>query len=623
MRFKGYVMLFFVLNLSHFFVLGQSRLPTAVNFKKAYVNGTRNFNGMPGKNYWQNTANYQIDATLNPATNIFEGKAAIEYFNNSPDTLKRVVLKLYPNLYQRGGMRNTPIAAKDIHDGLQLQTVVINGNTCDDKNISNGGTNLYLKHVVIAPGAKTHIEIQYSYPVNHSSFMRTGQVDSGTYVIAYFFPRVAVYDDIDGWNEYPYLGKEEFYNDYCNFDVHITMPGRFQIWATGELMNPGEVYQPDMASKLALASCSNAVTDLVSTDDLKEGKITRPGAVNTWHFKAGNVTDFAFMASDHYVWKCASVIVDSASRRRTRVDAVFNPAHQHFEPVIQYAKRTVELISCKYPGIPFPYTHITMFEGLDAMEYPMLVNDLPFEGIDAVQFTAHEIFHTLFPFFVGTNETKYSFMDEGWATWAEFTLASEILPEAPAGYDLSPVNSSAGTDQDMPVMTLTPQLYGKARFSDKDLKPALALHYVREMLGDDLFFKAIRYYITQWQGKHPTPYDFFYCMNKDAGIDMNWFWNNWFFEKVIPDLAIDKVSIKKDMAQVTVVRKESGIVPVHLTAFYKDGSTAQVKKTIACWRDGHQSVTVVVPVKSGLVSLQLGNTLDADINPGDNQWHVR
>ena len=172
-------------------------------------------------------------------------------------------------------------------------------------------------------------------------------------------------------------------------------------------------------------------------------------------------------------------------------------------------------------------------------------------------------------------------------------------------------------------MTLTPQLYGKARFSDKDLKPALALHYVREMLGDDIFFKAIRYYITQWQGKHPTPYDFFYCMNKGAGIDMNWFWNNWFFEKVIPDLAIDKVSINKNIAQVTVVRKEPGFVPVHLTVFYQDGSTAQFRKTIACWQGGLHSVTTAVPVKSGIVRIQLGDTLDADINEGDNQWHAK
>jgi hypothetical protein len=594
-----------------------------VNFRKPYADHTRSDDGTPGHNYWQNTANYRIDVALDPTSNLLHGNVDIEYINNSPDTLRKIVLKLYPNLYKSNAIRNASIAIKDLHEGVQIQSITINGHSCDKKDVSNRGTNVYLMNTLVIPEAKAHIEIQYSYPVNSTSFIRTGQVDSGSYVMAYFFPRVAVYDDIDGWNEYPYVGKEEFYNDYCNFDVNITLPGRFQVWATGELVNSEDVYEPGTIRKLSMAWHSDTVIDVITATDLQKGVVTKSTSENTWHFRAENVIDFAFTASDHYIWKCSSVMVDPSSRRRTRVDAVFNPAHPGFEPVIQYARKTVELISLKYPGIPFPYTHITVFEGLDAMEYPMMINNLPFEGLEAVQFTAHEIVHTLFPFFVGTNETKYSFMDEGWATWAEFAMAAEILPGASTGYDLGPINSSAGTDHDMPVMTLTPQLYGKSRFSDKDLKPALALQYVREMLGDDLFFRATRYYIEQWQGKHPTPYDFFYSMNKGAGTNLNWFWNNWFFEKVIPDLSIDKVSIKNKRALVTITRNEAGMVPIHITVFYRDGSTAQFNKAVDCWRGGNMSVTIIVPAKSGIARLQLGSELDADVAPDNNQWHAR
>ncbi|SEM00859.1 hypothetical protein SAMN04488505_103121 [Chitinophaga rupis] len=619
MHYFSFTFLFTILSIT--MAIGQQQLPVAVNFKKAYLQHTRDANGSPGKAYWQNKGSYTIRVTFDPITNALSGNVGVDYTNNSPDTLRQVVFKLYPNLYQAQAMRNVPVLPEDLTNGVEIKTMLVNNTAIDSKKLVVRGTNMYLKGVTMLPGQSTHFDIDYGYQVNKTSFVRTGQVDSGAFMIAYFFPRIAVYDDIDGWNEYPYVGKEEFYNDYCDFKVSITIPGSYQVWATGELKNPAEVYAPEIIERITTAAQSDGVTDIITSAGLAAHNITLNHPANTWIFEADNVTDFAFVASNHYVWKASSLVVDPKTKRRTRVDAVYNPRHKSFEPVVNYARKTVELISYKTPGLPFPYPHETIFEGLDAMEYPMMVNNLPFEGTEAVEFTAHEIYHTLFPFFVGTNETKYSFMDEGWATFSEFTLQKEITPDVVDVYDLSSVNSSAGIDQDVPIMTLTPQLYGKARFSNKDLKPALGFHYVKEMLGDKVFYKAMNYYISQWQGKHPTPYDLFYCMNKGAGVDLNWFWQNWFFEKNVPDLAIEKVSHQQSKYTVVIVRKGQGMIPVHLAVFYKDGTTETISRDIACWKKGNSSTTLDFTANKAVSKLMLGNAYDADADNSNNTWN--
>jgi len=598
----------------------QTRLPIATNLKKAYENHTRSLTGAPGKAYWQNGAGYRIQIAFAPETRLLSGTVSIDYQNNSPDTLKQVVFKLYPNLYQQQAMRNSPVAAGDLTTGVDIQSFSLNNKTIDAKKLVIRGTNMYIKGVAVLPGTKTHFDIKYNYTLNKGSFIRTGQVDSGAYMIAYFFPRIAVYDDLDGWNEYPYLGKEEFYNDFCNFKVDITIPGNYQCWATGDLVNTDSVYQPKFAKRIAQASTGDSIINIVTANDIAEGKITNATKTNTWRFSAHNVTDFAFAISNHYVWQASSVLVDPKTGRRTRVDAVYNPEHSAYLPVEGYARKTVELISYQIPKVPFPFAHQTIFDGLDATEYPMMVNNLPFEKSEGLEFTVHEVFHALFPFFVGNNETKHSFLDEGWATFSELSVSPLIDAKLAGTYDISDVNNSAGSDQDVPIMTLTPQLYGKARFSDKDLKPALGFHYVREMLGDSLFFTALRYYITQWNGKHPTPYDFFNCMNAGAGKDMNWFWLNWFFEKKAPDLAIAKVKQVKEKTTITIENSGGAIVAVHLTVYYKDGSNDAFNYSIAAWQKGSAIMNVSFKPKGAINKIVLGKPYDADVNPGNNGW---
>jgi len=616
------ILLTFITLLVTFDFAKSQQLPVDRNTQMAYSKRTRDLNGLPGKAYWQNKGDYNIDINFEPATRKVAGTVSIEYYNNSPDTLKTLALKLYPNLYKSNTMRNTRVSLSDLGDGMQLSDLKIDGKAIDDKQQLIGGTNMTIKGVRLLPHSKTSLTTKFQYTLNKGSFNRTGQIDEGTFFIAYFFPRITVYDDIDGWNQYAYLGKEEFYNDYGSFTVSITVPGGYHMWATGDQTNRNDVYQQNIIDRITRAELKNDIVAVLTKDDLENGNVFKNPKSNTWKFEAREVTDFAFAVSRNYIWKSSSLVVDSITQRRTRVDAVYNPGHETYAPVINYNRKTVEMISHSFPGIPFPYSHLTIVDGLDAMEYPMMVNNLPFEEPkDIVEFTAHEVFHSIFPFYVGTNETKYSFMDEGWATMTEFMFHSRIAPDVPLNYDMSSVNDFAGLAEDVPVMTPTAQLYGNARYADKDLKPALALWYVKELLGEKKFAEATRYYIHAWAGKHPTPYDFFSCMNKGANIDLNWYWRKWYFDKAIPDLAISKVSDSKQNYVIRLSNVGGAPVPVHLVIYFANGKKQHVYRNIAVWQKANKLDLKIIG-KSKIVKITLGDSYDADINPGNNFWSI-
>jgi hypothetical protein len=599
----------------------QVKLPIAVNLQNTYLKGTRTTGGAPGKNYWQNTADYAIKVSFNPQNLNLSGTVAIDYINNSPDTLTTVQFKLYPNLYKKGVIRDMPVAAADLTDGVHIQSLSINNQLQDSTKRKIDGTNMMLHVQPILPKQHVHFDIAYAYTLNKTSHIRTGQIDSGAFFVAYFFPRIAVYDDIDGWNQYPYLGSQEFYNDFCHFNAEITVPSNYQVWATGNLKNTDEVYQPKYAKLITQAGASDQVTDIITEADVKAGNITKNNATNTWKFEADSVTDLVFATSNHYIWKASSLVVDPKTSRRTRVDAVFNPVHKDYFEVVNYARKTVETMSYQFPKWPYPYPHETVFDGLDQMEYPMMVNDNPLEETaDAIELTDHEIFHTMFPFYMGTNETKYGWMDEGWATIAEWLISPVIDTKIVDTYGVGPTENSAGNEQDAPIMTLTPQLTGIAKFTDSYPKPALAYLYIKDMLGDELFTKALHYYISQWHGKHPMPYDFFNCINTGSGTNLNWFWKNWFFDNGVPNLAISKVSNLQQKYTVTITSIGTKPVPVNLTVYYTDGSKQLVHQSIACWAKGNKSTTVKFTAIKPVKQMILGTTYDPDTDKKDNVW---
>ena len=434
----------------------QITLPIPINLQATYTKDTRTVNGAPGKKYWQNTASYNIKINFNPQNRYLSGTVSIDYFNNSPDTLTNIAFRLYPNLYKRGSIRNMSVLPEDINDGVRIQQLSINNQTQSFKQYIVDGTNMNVKIDPLAPKQSIHFDINYAYTLNKTSHIRTGQVDSGAFFIAYFFPRIAVYDDIDGWNQHNYTGTQEFYNDFSHFNAEITVPGDYEVWATGTLKNAADVYADKYVQRINAAGQSDKVTDIINDADVKAGGITKNPNTNTWKFEADSVTDLAFATSNHYFWKASSLIVDPATGRRTRVDAVFNPAHKGYFDVINYARKTVDAMSYQFPKWPYPYPHETVFDGLDQMEYPMMVNDAPYEKReDDIELTDHEIFHTMFPFYMGINETKYAWMDEGWATMGEWVISHIIDPKITDLYAINAYENNAGKEEDSPIMSLS------------------------------------------------------------------------------------------------------------------------------------------------------------------------
>ena len=603
--------------------VAQQGLAIPAEFQRAYANGTRDVSGRPGKNYWQNSADYDLKVDFNPKSRILKGTVDVIYKNNSTDTLKEIWFKLYPNLYKKGAPRSSRIADRDLHNGVQISGFTVNDKAVATSALVIDATNMHTPVTALAPGKSIKMKLTYQYELNKGSHTRTGQVDEGSAFVAYFFPRIAVYDDVDGWNKYPYTGDAEFYNDFCDFKAEITVPGEYVIWATGDLLNAKNVLNKKVADRIELAEKSDSVVNVITEANLAAKDFTKKQAFNIWKFSAKDVSDFVFALSDHYLWKSSSLVVDSVTKRRTRVDAAFNPSHKDYFEVIDFARKSVHSMSYQFPKWPFPYQHETIFDGLDQMEYPMMVNDNPVgKREDAITLTVHEIFHTMFPFYMGTNETKYGWMDEGWATIGEWLNGPLIDTNMVDQYGVQPTASSSGSKNDTPIMTLTPDLKGAGSFTNSYPKPALGYLFVKDYLGDELFNKALHHYIDLWHGKHPVPYDFFFSMNEGAGKNMDWFWKRWFFEEGVTDMGIIAVDKSVDGYVVKIENKSDKPLPVFLSLTFADGSVESVHESIGVWEKGDRVVSIAIPSSKDLKKVVMGGTYVPDKNKSDNNFSV-
>ena len=600
------------------------QLPIPTNIKKAFDNRTRSNDGAPGKNYWQNRANYDIKVKFEPTTRMVEGTEVIVYENKSPDTLKQLVFKLYPNLYKKGAPRLTNIAPQDVTDGVSIKRIAAGSDTLTEKSYSISATNMSVRVKPVLPGGIITLSIDFSYQLNKTSHTRTGEVEEGAYFIAYYFPRIAVYDDVDGWNVNPYLGTQEFYNDFCDFKTAITVPSKYIVWATGDLKNAKDIFTDKYLQRIHAAETTDDYTTIIDSTDIQNGGITKGLESNTWIYESKNVTDAVFALSDHYMWQSSSLMVDKATGRRTRVDAVFNPKHKDYLNVVSDARKTVEAMSFSFPKWPYPYNHETVFDGLDQMEYPMMVNDNPVEDrAESIELTDHEIFHTMFPFYMGINETKYGWMDEGWATIGEWLISPMIDTTLVDLYGVAPYERAAGSESDLPIITLTTQENGTPMFLNSYPKPAMGYLFVKDMLGDELFYKALHTYIRNWNGKHPIPSDFFNSMNKGSGKDLNWFWKRWFYEDGVPDMAIKNFTARGNQKQIIIEAVGSKPLPVDVTVLYKDGSTQQLHRTVEAWQKGNTTISIPFTTTKAINKITLGSAHVPDSNKKDNEFFVK
>ncbi len=591
---------------------------------------TRTDDGRPGIRYWQNGADYDIHVTFDPATNILSGEETFVYSNNSPDTLRRIILRLYPDFYKKGVSRITPVADKDLGDGVSLEELRIGEETIptlpSNSKAYHTNTNLtVLPEKAILPNSQTSFFVKWHYTVNTGSQVRTGRVDSGSYFIAYFFPRIAVYDDMDGWDDWSYNGVQEFYNDFGNFRVGITVPKNYMVWATGERQNASDNLGERVLQRLHQADVTDKIVHVIDSTDYINHTVFAPKATGLWQFQAKNISDFSFAISDHYLWDASSVLVDSVKPRRTLVSAAYNPIHKDYFDVADQANRSVYYMSHYYPRVPFPFPQITVFDGTSQMEYPMMVNDNPTSTHkDAVQLTSHEIFHSYFPFYMGINETQYAWMDEGWATIGE-SVISPLMgePEDEGIFSKTRFERISGTDKDIPLIVNTKLYDSPAYISNSYGKGGICYWVLQDMLGDSLYFKALHLYMNDWHGKHPIPSDFFNSFNRATGRNLNWFWQKWFYDWVYPDLGITQVVERKGTVTITIKNKGGLPLPVFLTIDTGTGKPLKLHFGVDVWATGKQEFTVIYARPGKIRSIQLGNDFVPDKNKEDNTWKFK
>ncbi|HZW38381.1 MAG TPA: M1 family metallopeptidase [Ignavibacteriaceae bacterium] len=596
-------------------------LYTSKEFKTSYNKNTRSLDGKPGKNYWQNSADYKIKAEFNPETRLLKGEETITYYNNSPDTLKRFLMKLYMNMYKSTSPRNSEITKETFIDGMKIEYLSFNGKEIKDTSsaLRLDGTNLYFMNIEpITPKSKTEIKVRWSFINPVGTRIRVGTYDSLVSFIGYWYPRPAVYDDINGWDIYPYDGEHEFYNDYSNYDVEITVPDKFVVWGTGMLENAKEVLADNVYEKYKKALTSEEKVMIISNEDLQKGNYLKG---NTFHYKADNVIDFAFGLSNYYVWDGVAATVEG--NRKVLVNTCFDPNNKNLVETIEYAKKTILDLSNRMPAVAYPYPQITSFQGDGGMEFPMIVNDGDLqEKVWNVYVTSHEISHQYFPFYVGTNETKYGWMDEGFGYFLPYDTQIELSGmdhriRAAKGFGMF-----AGREKDMPMMIPSVLSHEPELSMLIYYKPAIAYEMMIDLLGKDLFLKGMKEYIARWNGKHPTPYDFFYTFNDVAKRDLNWFWKSWFFERGYPDLGIKDVKMNGKKAIVTVEKTGVMPTPIYLKFTLEDGKTIDVYESLNIWENKNM-VEVTKEIDGNVVKVEVGNPKVPDSVPTNNIFEFK
>ncbi len=593
------------------------------NLQKPYDNATRGWDGRPGRNYWQNRANYVIKASLEPKTRRLSGEETITYFNNSPDTLDRIRLKLQHDRYRKGSQRTGDVTPSDVSDeGVLIEALTFNGQNVDDKNRRRGNTflDLNIKSTPLPPKSTATLTVKWAYtlPAGEDA-ARECVCDSTTFFVPYWYPQIAVYDDLNGWASHPYTGLQEFYHEFGDYDVTLSLPPGFQAWATGEWQNAADLLEKTYLDRWNKAHTAREVISVFSEKELKAGGVYKKAAQNTFRFTASNVPDFAFAASDHNNWDATSIVVDDKTGRRTFVSAAYNTASTDYPEVARIAADGIRLMSTYLPGYPFPYPSMTVFNGNDGMEYPMMCNDASTAPNSAMTLTVHEVSHTYFPFMMGINEQDYAWMDEGWASFFDYLLSDSLSAHQQGR--VRAYSAIAGTENDVPPMVRSRNLSAAYRNASYQ-RPQNAYFTLLDLLGYDTFHKCMTEYMDRWKGKHPAPFDFFNTWNDVSGQNLDWFWRAWFFEWGYPELGIRDVikDVTGSRQVVTIVRKGNIPVPVHLEVEYTDGTKESFHQTAAIWKDGKQLAQIACPAGKEIKKATLGQKTIPDTDPKNNQY---
>ena len=598
------------------------------NVKQAIEKGTRSMDGRPGKNYWQNFGRYSITITAAPPNRTITGTEDIVYINNSPDTLKNPIIRLILNSHTAGAARQFPASANYLTTGVHIDRYAENNVVKKwDERIQETVKRVRLTKP-LAPHDSVKLSFDWHYEVSIESG-REGAIDSTTFFIAYFYPRVSVIDDYNGWDRTPFVEAQEFYNDFNDYTFNVIVPKNFIVWATGDLLNPSEVLKQPYAKLLAESMATDSVLNIAKQSDIIGKKVTIQNAQNIWKWKAKYVPDVAIAISDRYVWDASSVVVDHTTNRRASVQAAYDDSSKDFHEMVKYGQHSLSWFSNNWPGVPYPYQKTTIVQGYADMEYPMMVNDNTQEDPNFARFVAeHEIAHTWFPFYMGINETRFGFMDEGWATTFEYLIGTADMGKEAADnlfkqFRVSYWINDPSAEQDIPIITPSNILSGAALGNNEYGKGALGYLAVKDFLGDATFKKCLHEFVNRWNGKHPTPWDMFNTFSDASGQNLNWFWSNWYFSNHYIDLSIQSVESSSKSITIKVENIGGYVAPFDVVINYVDGTKETLHQTPAVWKANQKAITIKTTSKKKPQSVVLDGGIFMDADENNNSWKAK
>ena len=608
-----------------------------------YANGetaTRAATGEPNVGYWQNRADYIITASLNEVSHLVTGSVTITYKNNSPHALPFLWLQLDQNLFNKDsrGQARMPVgvrsrygdAANGFSGGFNITNVKLNTATAN-YIINDTRMQIRLPKAMNGGGDVVTIKMDYTFIIPEYGADRCGILNTKNgdiFTVAQWYPRMCVFDEVQGWNTLPYLGPSEFYLEYGDFDYTITAPASHIVVASGELLNPAEVLTAAQNERFTRAKKSDKTIIIRSEKEVTDPTSRPKGNTLTWHYKIKNSRDVSWASSKSFIWDAAKINLPSGkSSLAMSVYPAESNGDKAWGRATEYTKNSIENYSKRWFEFPYPVA-ANVASNVGGMEYPGIVfcGWLATEN-DLFNVTDHEFGHTWFPMIVGSNERKYGWMDEGFNTFinslshedfnkGEYKdLAKNMEPMAQYMFGANS-ESIMNTPDAMKEANIGTALY---------LKPGYGLELLRnEILGPDRFDYAFKSYIQRWAYKHPTPWDFFKTMDNVSGEDLSWFWKGWFLENYKLDQAIVSVSylnnIQADGAVVTIANLDQMAMPVTLSYETVSGKKGTIKLPVEIWNNT-TTWKVKLPTTEKLVSVVIDpNKILPDMNFSNNSW---
>jgi len=593
------------------------------------ANRVRSASGAPGPDYWQQRADYVIRATLDTAGSVIRGTERIHYANHSPDTLTFVWVQIEQNIFAQNSITYTlnqpPLhfaggAVFDFTGKGFIGGITIERFTTAGKELRRTAYGTMMRVELsrpLPPRGVIDFDVAWHFPVPPYGGGRMGRIGARLYEIGQWYPRLVVYDDVHGWNPLPYIGAGEFYLEYGDFDVSLTLPAGFVVAATGTVANPLVVWGPTARARLARARRSAERVQIITKAEAEANTGKRVPGTKTWRFTARNVRDFAWAASPDFRW-------DASSWSGILIQTFYRPGATPWEEANKMAWFTIKHFSETWGTYPWP--HATTVEGLvEGMEYPMLTFVPSIEKReDQFWVLAHEFGHEWFPMLVGSDERRYPWMDEGFNTFIDYgsaegyfrgtaygdTVRSELL----GAYRVSAVPGNEQPLIDRPV-------------EQRDLawaayqKPALMLTILRDaVLGQEPFERALREYVRRWKFKHPQPADFFRTIENVSGKELDWFWREWVYTTARLDQAVDSVTQAGDTALVYLSNRAQMVLPVTLELRYADGTTETRRFPIEMWNLGSKFTARVGTAKPVAGVVVDPKETYPDIDRANNRW---